>query len=249
MLEIKNLTKNFEQLRAVSAASLAVPRGKIVGLIGPNGSGKSTLFNLIAGANQVDVGQILFDSQDITHASPDHIFKLGLVRSYQDPQLFFRMNTLDNAMLPIKDQLGERVQTAPWHRRWREQERTLAHNATGTLQQILLADHASALAANLSGGQMKLLELARSLNGAPKLLLLDEPTAGVAPKLAREIFDRIAQLRRELGMTIFVIEHRLEVLFDYADDIYVMHLGQVIAHGSPADIAANAQVKEIYFGD
>jgi len=104
------------------------------------------------------------------------------------------------------------------------------------------------LASDLSGGQMKLLELARSLNGMPKLLLLDEPTAGVAPKLAREIFDRIAQLRNEHGLTIFVIEHRLDVLFDYADEIYVMHQGQVIAHGSPGDIAANAQVKEIYFG-
>ena len=111
------------------------------------------------------------------------------------------------------------------------------------------AAEASTLAANLSGGQMKLLELARSLNSSPKMLLLDEPTAGVAPTLAREIFERIAQLRSELGLGIFVIEHRLEILFDYADEIYVMHLGQVITHGSPAEVAANAQVKEVYFGD
>ena len=249
MLEIKHLNKSFDRLHAVNDASLLVPRGKIVGLIGPNGSGKSTLFSLIAGANQADDGQILLDSQDITHASPDRIFKLGLVRSYQDPQLFFRMTTLDNALLPVKDQLGERVQSAPWHRRWGGQERNLTQSATNTLQSVLLAEHASVLASELSGGQMKLLELARSLNGAPKLLLLDEPTAGVAPQLAREIFDRIAQLRSQLNMTIFVIEHRLEVLFDYADEIYVMHLGQVIAHGSPTDIATNPQVKEIYFGD
>lgn len=249
MLEIQNLTKSFEQLRAVNGVSLSVPPGKIVGLIGPNGSGKSTLFSLIAGAAQADGGQIVFDGHDITYATPDKIFKLGLVRSYQDPQLFFRMSTLDNAMLPIKAQVGEQVRTAPWHRRWRKQEATLAQDANTLLQGVLLDRHVSALASDLSGGQMKLLELARSLNGAPKLLLLDEPTAGVAPKLAREIFERIAQLCQEHGMTIFVIEHRLEVLFDYADDIYVMHLGQVIAHGNPAEVAANAQVKEIYFGN
>lgn len=96
---------------------------------------------------------------------------------------------------------------------------------------------------------MKLLELGRSLAGAPRLLLLDEPTAGVAPKLAREIFERLAQLRREQGITLFIIEHRLEVLFDYVDAVYVMHTGNVIAHGTPAEVGANQQVKEVYFGD
>ena len=300
MLQVTHLSKSFDKLIAVNGVSLQVPHGKIVGLIGPNGSGKSTLFNLLAGAAHADAGNILFDGQDITKASPDHIFSLGLVRSYQDPQLFLRMSTLDNAQLPIKGQQGEQVRLAPWHGRWHKQEASFTTSTqqllqrlllgqqastldnaqlpikgqqgeqvrlapwhgrwhkqettltTGTqqlLQRLLLGQQASTLAANLSGGQMKLLELARSLNGSPKMLLLDEPTAGVAPTLAREIFERIAQLRSELGLGIFVIEHRLEILFDYADEIYVMHLGQVIAHGSPAEVAANAQVKEIYFGD
>ena len=249
MLHVTHLSKSFDQLVAVNGVSLQVPREKIVGLIGPNGSGKSTLFSLLAGAAHADAGNVLFAGQDITKASPDHIFSLGLVRSYQDPQLFLRMSTLDNAQLPIKGQQGEQVRLAPWHGRWHKQEASFTTSTQQLLQRLLLGQQASTLAANLSGGQMKLLELARSLNGSPKMLLLDEPTAGVAPALAREIFERIAQLRSELGLGIFVIEHRLEILFDYADEIYVMHLGQVIAHGSPAEVAANAQVKEIYFGD
>jgi len=249
MLEIKNLTKSFEQLRAVDGVSLSVSQGAIIGLIGPNGSGKSTLFSLIAGANQADGGQIIFNGQDTTRATPDHIFKAGLIRSYQDPQLFFRMSTLDNAILPHQAQQGERLRTAPWHRRWRKQEADLAAQSTGTLQNLLLDQHVGKAASDLSGGQMKLLELGRSLAGAPRLLLLDEPTAGVAPKLAREIFERLAQLRREQGITLLIIEHRLEVLFDYVDAVYVMHTGKVIAHGTPAEVGANQQVKEVYFGD
>jgi branched-chain amino acid transport system ATP-binding protein len=249
MLEITGVHKSFERLRAVDGASLVVPRGRIVGLIGPNGSGKSTLFSLIAGAQRADGGHIVFDGHDITHAGPDRIFQLGLVRGYQDPALFFRMTALDNVLLPVKGQVGERARWAPIHRAWRTQEGNLAQAGLDLLDRAQLRSHAVTLASELSGGQMKLLELGRSINGAPKLLLLDEPTAGVAPKLARDIFERIAQLRRDHGLTLFVVEHRLEVLFDFADEIYVMHLGRVVAHGRPAEIATDRQVKEIYLGD
>ena len=122
MLHVTHLSKSFDQLVAVNGVSLQVPREKIVGLIGPNGSGKSTLFSLLAGAAHADAGNVLFAGQDITKASPDHIFSLGLVRSYQDPQLFLRMSTLDNAQLPIKGQQGEQVRLAPWHGRWRKED-------------------------------------------------------------------------------------------------------------------------------
>src|SRR5205823_3764218 len=121
--------------------------------------------------------------------SPDQIFKLGLARSYQDPSLFFRMTVLDNVLLPVKDQRGENPVLAPFHRTWGIQERAIASTVGGLLDRVTLRGHYASLASDLSGGQMKLLELARSLNGTPRLLLLDEPTAGVAPKLAREIFE------------------------------------------------------------
>lgn len=249
MLEITDVCKSFDQLRAVDGVSLVVPQGAIVGLIGPNGSGKSTLFNLIAGVLNVDSGRIVFDGYDITRAGADRVFRLGLVRSYQNPSLFFRMTALDNALLPVKRQRGEHVRWAPVHAVWRAQESMLVQSALGLLDRVGLRAQADTPASDLSGGQMKLLELGRALNGAPRLLLLDEPTAGVAPQLARDIFEHIAQLRHEAGLTFFIIEHRLEVLFDFADVIYVMHLGKVIARGTPKEIAANPQVKEIYFGN
>ena len=249
MLELQNVSKHFGNLRAVDGVSLRVPQGQIIGLIGPNGSGKSTLLSLMAGTVQPSGGKILFDGHDITRQTADQIFQRGLVRSFQDPSLFFRMTALDNALLPVSAQRGERPTHAPWHHLWRKQEQTLASRAGGVLDQVQLGKQTNTLAANLSGGQMKLLELGRSLMGAPKLLLLDEPTAGVAPALAYTIFEQIEHLRVTQGITFLIIEHRLEILFDFVDSLYVMHLGKVIAQGKPDAIAADAQVREVYFGE
>ncbi len=249
MLELQNVAKSFDNLRAVDGVSLTVPRGQIIGLIGPNGSGKSTLLSLIAGNQQPSGGRILFDGHDITRHTADQVFNLGMVRSFQDPSLFFRMNVLDNALLPVQKQRGERPSQAPLHRTWRAEEHKNAATASAVLEQVRLHAHHAKLAADLSGGQMKLLELGRSLMGAPKLLLLDEPTAGVAPALAYTIFEQIEALRRTQNLTFLIIEHRLEILFDFVDSLYVMHLGKVIAQGSPDEIAANAQVREVYFGE
>lgn len=248
LLTVKNVSKSFEQLRAVDNISLAVPRGQIIGLIGPNGSGKSTLFNVIAGVAPADSGSILFDGHEITRRTSDQIFQLGLARGFQDPALFFRMTVLDNTLLPIQGQRGEKPVLAPFHRAWGAQEKELAATASKMLEQVNLREQFSRLAANISGGQMKLLDLARSLMSEPKMLLLDEPTAGVSPKLARTIFQQVEQLRRDAGLTFFIIEHRLEILFDFVDLVYVMHNGQVIARGTPSEIAANALVQEVYLG-
>ncbi|MBS1252708.1 MAG: Lipopolysaccharide export system ATP-binding protein LptB [Anaerolineales bacterium] len=249
ILRIENVSKRFESLRAVDDVSLAVPEGHIVGLIGPNGSGKSTLLNVTSGVLRADAGRIIFDGQDIVHRSADEIFQLGLARSFQDPSLFFRMTVLDNILLPIKEQDGEDPIRAPLHRTWEKQEARFATVAAGALQRLDLDTHFDSLASDLSGGQMKLLELGRSLTSAPKMLLLDEPTAGIAPNLARNIFEQIEHLRRTRGLTFLIVEHRLGLLFDFVDQVYVMHLGRLIAHGPPADIAANAKVREIYFGE
>ncbi|GAB4419370.1 MAG: ABC transporter ATP-binding protein [Anaerolineae bacterium] len=249
LLKLEHVSKSFESLLAVNEVSFSVEPGQVVGLIGPNGSGKSTLLSLIAGTLSADSGRITFDGQDITHRSADQIFQLGLVRSFQDPSLFFRMTVLDNSLLPVKHQTGENPVRAPFHRLWSGQESNLAAAAGKTLAELQLSQHYTARASDLSGGQMKLLELGRSLMGEPKLLLLDEPTAGVAPKLAYTIFEEIERMRQSLDLTFVIVEHRLEILFDFVDTVYVMHAGSLLAHGTPAEISANAEVRVIYFGE
>jgi branched-chain amino acid transport system ATP-binding protein len=236
-------------LRAVDHVSLDVPAGKIIGLIGPNGSGKSTLLNMIAGTIKATSGQIIYNGNELTQLNPDAIFQHGLARGFQDPSLFFRMTVLDNTLLPVKEQRGEKPWYAPWRRTWRHQEESHANHASNILQDVLLRPLYKHQAADLSGGQMKLLEMARSLMGNPTMLLLDEPTAGVAPGLAYKIFEHIEALRKTQGMTFLIIEHRLDILFNFVDYVYVMHMGQLLASGTPAEIIADTSVREIYFGD
>ncbi len=249
LLELKSVRKDYGGLRAVDDVSLRVPEGAIIGLIGPNGSGKSTLINLIAGTADLSAGRIIFDGDDISDYSSDQVFRQGIARGYQEPALYFKMTALDNALLPVKGQRGEDPWYAPWRRHWQAQEEAHARSATDVLEQVRLLQHYDTLASDLSGGQMKLLEIARALMGGPKLLLLDEPTAGVAPNLAYEIFQQIRRLRDDHGITFLIVEHRLEILFDFVDYVYVMHLGNLLAEGSADDIAKHATVREVYFGD
>ncbi len=249
LLELRSLRKDFGGLRAVDDVSLDVPAGAIIGLIGPNGSGKSTLIDCIAGSAKLTAGQIIFAGEDISELSADAVFHKGIARGYQEPALYFKMTVLDNLLLPVKSQRGERPWHAPRWSSWRQEEEAHAEAAIEVLRQVQLLHQYDRLAADLSGGQMKLLEIARALMGRPKLLLLDEPTAGVAPKLAYEIFQQIARLRAEHGITLLIVEHRLEILFDFVDYVYVMHLGNLLAQGSADEIAAHETVREVYFGD
>lgn len=248
MLQLRNLTRSFGGLRAVNDVSLEVRQGQVAGLIGPNGSGKSTLLNLVAGQLHPDSGAILFDGQDISATPPDEINRLGLARGYQDPALFFQMTVLDNALLPMKGQLGESTWHAPWHRRWRAQEQRNTRRAEALLERLQLRDLFARRASDLSGGQMKLLDIGRSLSGEPRMLLLDEPAAGVAPKLARDIFEHISRLQQEEGLTFLIIEHRLEILFEFVDHVFVLHMGELLASGRPQEIVDDARVREVYFG-
>jgi branched-chain amino acid transport system ATP-binding protein len=249
MLELSKVSKDFDGLRAVNEVSLSVQAGEIVGLIGPNGSGKSTLLNVISGRFPATSGRIHFQGQDITRLSPDRIFHLGLGRGFQDPSLFYQMTVLDNTILPAKAQKGENPLFAPFKRFWRQEENTHAQRANSILSQIDLRRLYNQRASDLSGGQMKLLDIARSQMGNPQMLLLDEPTAGVAPPLAQSIFEHIAHLRQNQNMTFLIIEHRLDMLFNFVDRVYVMHMGNLLAHGTPAEILENAEVREVYFGD
>jgi branched-chain amino acid transport system ATP-binding protein len=249
MLELRNIGKSFGGLRAVHDVSLTVPEGQIVGLIGPNGSGKSTLINVISGILKPTAGRVLFAGRDITNLTPESIFQLGMARGFQDPSLFFQMTVLDNVLLPVKNQRGEHPWYAPWRRLWNGQEKQSARKAAEILERVKLREHFDKRASDLSGGQMKLLDIARCLMGDPRMMLLDEPTAGVAPTLAYDIFEQIAALRTQYGITFLIVEHRLDILFDFADSVYVMHMGDVLAQGTPDEIIHNDEVQQVYLGE
>ena len=249
ILRLDNVEKHFGGLRAVDRVSAAVREGEIVGLIGPNGSGKTTLFNVITGVYKPDGGSIAFHGERIDGLEPHEIFAKGIVRCFQNPRLFAGMTVMENVLVPPRGQVGERVTAAPFPRRWSDQEAHLAAKALQTLAAQSLRGVRGSWATEVSGGQMKLLEVSRALMGEPRLLLLDEPTAGVAPKLAREIFDGIVGLRKELGLTFVVIEHRLDVLFDYVERVLVMHQGKLIFDGPPKDAQADPNVIDSYLGE
>ena len=248
ILEISDLHKSFGGLKAIDGVSLSVKRGSITGLIGPNGSGKSTLFNVIGGTIPRDSGSITFDGARIDRMPPYKIFKLGLGRTFQTPRLFFGMTVLENTLLPPKDQKGEKPQLSVLRRLWEGQEMTLAEKSKETLNFLEIEQLYGRWSSEISGGQMKLLQLASALMGDSKMLMLDEPAAGVAPRLARDIFKSIEKQRSERGTTFLIIEHRLEILFDYVDYVFVMGRGRVLSQGRPEDVVKDKKVIDAYLG-
>jgi len=249
ILELKNISKYFGGIRAVDNVSLKVDEGSITGLIGPNGSGKSTLFHVIMGILKQDRGEIFFMGNRIDDLPPYDRFRKGLVMTFQNPRLFHGMTVLENSLVPPKNQLGERIWWAPFKFKWIAQELGFAKKAYKILDFLNISRISQNFTSNISGGQMKLSEISRALMAEPKMLLLDEPAAGVAPKLARDIFKHIVELRNEYGLTFFIIEHRLEILFDYVDWIYVMHRGKIISSGRPDNIVKDSSVLEAYLGE
>jgi branched-chain amino acid transport system ATP-binding protein len=248
MLKVLNVSKSFGGLRAVDNVSLEINEGSIIGLIGPNGSGKSTLFNLISGVLYPDSGEIYFEGIRIDNLPPYERFKLGICYSTQLPRLFKGMSVLENSLLPIKRQIGEKWLFAPIKRKWEFQEIKNAEKVLKNLEYFQLMELYYNFASELSGGQMKLLQLGRTLLGEPKLLLLDEPGAGVAPTLAKDFFKKIIELREKENLTFFIIEHKLDLLFDIVELVYVMDKGRIIAKGRPDEILQNPKVKEAYLG-
>ena len=248
ILRLDGVRKHFGGIRAVDGLSAQVQEGELIGLIGPNGSGKTTLFHVITGVHKPDAGAIEFRGERIDGLEPHEIFARGVVRCFQNPRLFGGLTVLENALVPPRGQVGENPLHAPFPRRWADQELQLAAKALQTLAAQQLAGVAGHWSTEISGGQMKLLEVTRALMGEPRLLLLDEPTAGVAPKLAGEIFEGIVRLQKDLGLTFVVIEHRLEVLFDYVERVLVMHQGRIIYSGHPDDAVKDANVVDAYLG-
>ena len=248
LLSAKGLCKSFGGIRAVDNASLEVPQGSITGLIGPNGAGKTTLFNLLVNFIQPDRGTVVFDNDPI-HTLPSHqIAQQGLVRTFQVARVLSRLSVLDNMLLATQHQTGENLLNV-WlrSRQVAKEERHQRRRALELLESVGLIHMSNEYAGALSGGQRKLLEMARALMVNPKLILLDEPAAGVNPTLIRQICGHIQRWNRE-GMTFLVIEHNMDVIMSLCDRVWVLAEGRNLAHGTPSEIQTNPDVLEAYLG-
>lgn len=248
LLEIENVTRSFYGVNALNGVSLSVAGSGITGLIGPNGAGKTTLFNCISGVIPPDGGRIVFDGADIAGKRPDQITNAGLVRTFQIARGLQRMSVLDNLMLYGADQPGEGI----WHALVRSfasvaREKALVERAMAIAERLNLMRVIRNPASDLSGGQKKLLEIGRALMAQPKMILLDEPVAGVNPTLAREIGEHLISLARD-GLPILLIEHHMDMISRLCDHVIVMAEGRHLAEGRFDDIADNAHVQQAYMG-
>lgn len=249
MLEVKNLTKDFGGLRAVDRCFLEIKQGLITGLIGPNGAGKTTLFNLVTGFYKPDEGKVFFKGEDITSLHPHEIFHKKICRTFQIPREFGEMTVVENLMLVPPSQVGERLWgplLLPW--KVRSQEARIREKALEILEFVELDHLKDEYAKNLSGGQKKLLELARTMMADPELLLLDEPGAGVNPTLMKSLVEYIKRLCREKGVTFFLIEHDMDLVMNLCNPVIVMSVGKKLAEGTPEEVQQNEQVLEAYLG-
>lgn len=242
------MSKYFGGLRALDKVSVEVKKGSITGLIGPNGSGKTTLFNVISGVYRPDEGEVWFMGRRIDGMRPHEIYKMGLVRTFQIPRPFQGLKVYENVLGSARDNPGERPLKALLKRLWVGREIEIARKSLDILRLLGMIDAASSWVHELPGGGLKLLEIARGLVSDPVLLMLDEPVAGVEPGFSHEIFKYIVRLRDEYGITFFIIEHKIDVLFNYVDEVYVLDRGRVIFRGDPESASRDPQVIEAYLG-
>jgi branched-chain amino acid transport system ATP-binding protein len=249
MLDVQNVSKAFGGLQAVNGANVEVAEGSITGLIGPNGAGKTTLFNIISGFIKPDSGRIFFNGERIDSLAPHVIFHRGLVRTFQIPRELSGMTVLENLMMVPPNQSGERLWFT-WFLPWRvAHEEDANFTRAEEILHFLNLDHLrDEYAGNLSGGQKKLLELGRTLMTNPKMILLDEPAAGVNRTLMRSIVEDIKRLRDELGITFFVIEHDMDIIALLCESLIVMSEGSKLAEGTPDEIRADQRVLDAYLG-
>ncbi len=249
VLETRDLTKTFGGLRAVDRCSIQVRQGTITGLIGPNGAGKSTLFNLITGFYKPDSGQVLFNGAPIQGLPPHQVFRRGIFRTFQIARELKRMTVLENLMLVPDGQKGEsllKLWSAPGS--VRRQEHAIRERAEEVLKTVELYDLREEYAGNLSVGQKKLLELARAMMAMPKLVLLDEPAAGVNPSLMRRLAAQIEAMVSQHGMTVLLVEHDMDLVMSLCDPVIVMVSGTRLTEGHPSEVRQDPRVLEAYLG-
>lgn len=249
ILEARGLVKSFGGLRVVDGMALALAPGEMAGLIGPNGAGKTTVFNLLAGSLKADDGSIVLKGRDVTGQSASGRLRGGLGRTFQIPRPFGEMTVLENVLTAVQHQTGERVLANVLQPlKVAREERAAIERAREILEFVSLTRLADEPARKLSGGQRKLLELARVLIADPAVILLDEPAAGVNPALLDLICDRIVEINRS-GVSILLIEHNMEMVERLCGRVVVMASGRELVQGTPAEIAANEEVVGVYLGE
>jgi branched-chain amino acid transport system ATP-binding protein len=247
ILVADSVTRRFGGLMAVNVDHFEIQRGSITALIGPNGAGKTTFFNVLTGFDEANTGTWSFDGDDITGMPGHKVARRGMVRTFQLTKALSRLSVIDNMKLGATDQIGENFFRALLKPLWRDQERDIEERAEGLLERFNLAHMRNEFAGTLSGGQRKLLEMARALMVQPQLVMLDEPMAGVNPALAQSIIGHVEGLREE-GLTVLFIEHDMDVVRTISDWVVVMAEGLLIAEGRHSSIVTNPRVIDAYLG-
>jgi len=243
VLETRGLSKSFGGVRAVSSVDLAMPKGEIRALIGPNGAGKTTFFNMLTGQLRADAGSVLFKGQRLSGLPPYAVWRRGVSRTFQITATFATLSALDNVRVARLSHAGKTYSLLE------AAARLQAEEARALLDQVGLVDQADRVAAVLAYGDLKKLELAVALANDPEVLLLDEPTAGMAPAERGALMALTERIARARGLTVLFTEHDMDVVFAVADRIMVLHQGRVIAEGRPAEVRADAQVQRVYLGE
>jgi branched-chain amino acid transport system ATP-binding protein len=242
LLEIRDLTKHFFHLSALSMVSLGVEPGELLGIIGPNGSGKTTLFNCVTGVLRPSGGQVRFKGEEITGFTADRVYRRGIARTFQLIQIFPEMTVLENMLMAAQERKGTLL-----GRLFRREEAAETERAMTLLEQFGIAAVKDTLASNLSYGQQKLLDFGMALMPEPEVILLDEPLAGVNPTMIKSLVGHILALNAQ-GYTFVVIEHNMEVVMSLCRRIVVLSQGERIAEGTPTEVADNPLVLDAYFG-
>jgi neutral amino acid transport system ATP-binding protein len=247
ILVADGVLRHYGGLVAVDVEHIEIQRGAITALIGPNGAGKSTFFNLLTGFDEADRGTWSFDGDDVTGRSGYKLARAGMVRTFQLTKSLSRLSVMENMKLGAQAQIGERFWSSLMPPVWRSQESKIEERAESLLERFRLTHMRDEYAGSLSGGQRKLLEMARALMADPRLIMLDEPMAGVNPALTQSLLGHIKSLRDE-GRTVIFVEHDMDVVHDISDWVVVMSEGRVIAEGPPDSIGTNTEVIDAYLG-
>ncbi|MPZ00713.1 MAG: ATP-binding cassette domain-containing protein [Actinophytocola sp.] len=247
ILVAANIKRSFGGLVAVDVDHIEVQRGVITSIIGPNGAGKTTLFNLLTGFDKPDSGTWSFEGQNLQRTFPHQVARRGMVRTFQLTKALSRLTVLENMRLGARFQTGERMAAALLPFLWRQQEQKVTERADALLRRFKLDHLREEFAGSLSGGQRKLLEMARALMVEPTMVMLDEPMAGVNPALRQSLNEHIKMLRND-GMTVLFIEHDMDVVRDISDWIIVLAQGEIVAEGPPESVMANSAVIDAYLG-